>query len=77
MTDIRTFDKRTVVGLLVGLIGLGIYLRFVGVDAIVGSLRTVSTRRAASLVIVGFVSLFLWGTGLWLVLRQMDAKITL
>ena len=72
-----TIDTRTVVGLLVGIAALGGYLRFVGINAVVGSLRRVPVRRAVSLPVIGSVPIVLWGTGLRYVLDGVGASPTL
>jgi hypothetical protein len=72
-----TIDTRTVVGLLVRIAALGVYLRFVGINAVVGSLRWVPVRRAVSLPVVGSVPIVLWGTGLRYVLDGVGASPTL
>ena len=77
MSADRTVDKRTVVGLIAGIAALGGYLWLVGIDAVVGSLRQVPSRRAASLLVVGFVPIVLWRTGLRFVLDVVESSLTL
>jgi uncharacterized membrane protein YbhN (UPF0104 family) len=69
--------RRTAAWTLVALLGLALYVRAVGVDAVAAALGRVAPVDAAVLVAVGWVPVLLWGGSLHLVLRGLDVPTTL
>lgn len=66
---------RTVAGTLFALGGFAVYVWAVGTRDVVEAVRGVSPRHAASLVVLGLVPVVVWGTGLWVVLRRVEAPV--
>ncbi|MEF8856450.1 MAG: lysylphosphatidylglycerol synthase domain-containing protein, partial [Haloplanus sp.] len=77
MTGRRRRRWRTAGWTLAAVLGLCLYLRAVGVDAVVAALGQVTPGDAAALVGLGWVPILLWGGSLHLVLRRLDVPTTL
>lgn len=68
---------RTALWALAALVGLWLYLRAVGVDAVGAALGRVASGEAIALAALGAVPVVLWGVTLHLVLRRLDVASTL
>jgi len=76
VTERRRRRWRTVGWTLAAVVGLWLYLRTVGIDAVAAALGRIAPGDAAALVALGWVPILLWGGSLHLVLRRLDVPTT-
>jgi len=69
--------RRTILWTLAAAVGLWLYLRAIGVDAVAAALGRIAPGDAAILVGLGWLPILLWGGSLHLVCRRLDVPVTL